>query len=326
VQRSSFKVAAKHLAIFRRRFVDCAISLVEDLGFDVEIVLSFYLATGGFLGTHLAGRLKVPHIACVRGNDIGRNIFDPQCLPSIEFVLKHADAIVSVNRHLNERMLGVCPEVEGKSSIIANSIAPARASNGIDTRSQILEETGWPNEAFIMCFNGAIREKKGAFEIIEAMHILDREGHCARLLVVGPDLPGFERAIMGSQFDVLVKRNRTHVLGNRQRSEVGQWLAGGDALLLPSLDDGHANALLEGMIEGLCPIVSGIFAEHVEHLKSGYVLSRVSGATIADAIRVLAQDREATYAAGLAAQQRVHMRTPGDEARDYLAVANRLVR
>jgi len=325
-QRSSFQTAPKHLAIFRRRFVDNVVGLITELGFDVDVTLSFCLATGGFLGSHLSAQLGVPHLACVRGSDIGRNIFDSQCLSAIEFVLERANGIVRVNWQLQERMISVLPEVENKSRVIANSISATAEICSIEERSSLLDEARWPDDTFVLCFNGVIREKKGAFEIVEAMRMLDEEDHCARLCLVGPDLPAFERACIGPEFDRLVARNRILRLGNRLRGEVGRWLARGDVLLLPSLDDGHANALLEGMLAGLCRLVNAIFAKHVEDLQSGYVLSQVGGSAIADALRAPAQDRKATAATGSAAGQRVLLRTPSDEARDYLAMATGLVR
>lgn len=317
--------SARHKALLRRRFVASVLDTLEDLAFSPEIIFSMYLLNAGFLATFLAKRLKIPHVAGIRGNDIGRNLFDPGSLHATGFVLEHADAVVSVNAYLRERMLEAFPAHEAKTTVINNTIGGGAVLERAPSRKRILELTGWPPTALILCFNGSFREKKGALEILAALDRLTEESSEARLLIVGGTLGQLERAAAGPTFDRLVAQGIIAVAGKMEQGAVTEFIAGGDILIMPSLDDGLANALLEGMRAGLCPLVSSIFEDVLEPGRTGYVLDRVTPAKIADAIRSLDKDRDAAMRMGRSAQQASLAWMPEVEGRAYLSLFERLL-
>ena len=322
---TSESVAARQKALLRRRFIEAIVDGLEDLAFKPSVILSLFLLNAGFLATFVARRLHIPHVTAIRGNDIGRNLFDPELLYATAFVLEHADAITSVNLHLKDRMLEAFPAHAPKTSIIRNTIAPARIPDRDAARRRILELAGWPPETLILCFNGAFREKKGALESLAALDRLQKSGSQARLLLVG-DGPGrFEQEASGPLFDDLVGRGTILPLGPVARSSVTDWLAGADILLMPSLDDGLANALLEGMRAGLCAVVSRVLADVVDDGVTGIVIDRVTPDAIAAAIRRLELDRSQIRIIGQAAQRATREWRPDQEARAYRSLFEKLV-
>jgi hypothetical protein len=66
----------KHKAVLRRRFVDNAVALIRQMDLRPNLIYTMYLMNSGFLATYIAAILQISHIAGVRGNDIGRNLFD----------------------------------------------------------------------------------------------------------------------------------------------------------------------------------------------------------------------------------------------------------
>jgi glycosyltransferase involved in cell wall biosynthesis len=187
-----------------------------------------------------------------------------------------------------------------------------------------MDASGWTDDALILCFNGAFREKKGAFEIVEAMRRLEEQGSRARLLLVGSIPGGLEEAAIGDCVAGLVERGMCYRTGDIARDEVPSWLAGADVLLLPSLDDGMANALLEGMQAGLCPLVSHVFADVVPEGSEEIVIHHPTGAKIADKIAWLERDRPLVSTLGEAARQRSLHLTPELEAANYLGLFERV--
>jgi len=316
---------AKQKASLRRRFVDHALNEMDSMAFSPDIVFSMYLLNAGFLATFLAKRLKVPHVAGIRGNDIGRNLFEPESLYATSFVLDHADAIVSVNAHLKDRTLDAFPRLSGKTLVVPNAIDAVARVDRAAARRELVERTGWPSDSLILCFNGAFREKKGAFEILAAFGRLQDEGSRARLLIVGDATGAVERAAAGPLLDRLVRGGTLVTTGQVERSAVPRLIAAADVLLMPSLDDGLANGLLEGMACGLCPLVSALFADTVDNGRTGLVLDRVTPERIVGAIRSLDADREATAGMGDAAQRAAAGWSPRQEAGSYLALFTRLL-
>lgn len=310
----------KHKAFFRRRFVDNAAELFDGELPPPDLIFSMYLLNAGFLATHIASALGVKHIAGVRGNDIGRNLFDPSSLYATRFVLERATAIACVNRHLQTRMLRVFPDLADRSSIINNAIEPADNINRNAERHVLVEEARWPIDALVVCFIGSFREKKGCLEIVEALDdIHARDPHSpVRLLLIAPPLGSTERVLIGERLEHLIQRGIVRHVDTAQRQAVRKLAAAADVLLQPSLEDGMANALLEGMSVGLCPIVSPIFADIVG-ANDGLVLTRTNRKTIADAIATLS-DPSLRARMSIAAQRRSEDFEPTREAAAYAAL------
>jgi glycosyltransferase involved in cell wall biosynthesis len=310
----------KHKAFLRRRFVDNAVALLGQDDEGPNLIFSMYVLNAGFLATHIAGTLEIPHIAGVRGNDIGRNVFDPTALYATRFVLERASGIACVNRHLQSRMLRVFPDLAGKSVVINNSIGPSSPIDRKSAREALIRKTSWPADSIICCFIGSFREKKGCLEIVQAAQnfLLRGSGPPIRLLLVSPPLGSTERVLIGAQLDELITRGVVCHMGVAGRENVRPLAGGADILLQPSLEDGMANALLEGMSIGLCPIVSQVFSDVVRE-GEGIVLPRSSAFTIFEAIATLG-DQRVREKMGAAALRRAAEFHPDLEAGAYLSL------
>jgi glycosyltransferase involved in cell wall biosynthesis len=308
----------KQKALLRRRFVANLLNYLEDSGFHPDLIFSLYLLNAGFLATFIAAELGIPHVAGIRGNDIGRNIFDPQLLYATGFVIDRADAAVSVNHHLRNRAVKLFPHQAAKISVIANSIHAMPPVNRTAARQRLLAEQGWPNDALILCFIGSFREKKGCVELTGAIEAAARTNPRIRLLLISPPLGSAERLILGERLERLSVAGVVSRVGPLDRGEIHAACSGADVLVMPSIDDGLANGLLEGMAAGLCPLVSKVFADTVEHLQHGLVVDRVTPARLVEAMEWLDQDRAAVAKMGAAAREVVVAMSPEREAAAYL--------
>jgi glycosyltransferase involved in cell wall biosynthesis len=305
-------------ATFRRRAYNQMISILKEI--NIDCILSFYLLNAGYLALFASRELNIPFIAGVRGNDIGRNIFHTQRFGVIQSVIQGADKIVCVNEHLKGRMLIAFPEAERKTSIIPNSIMPFNLPDKNISRSKILKATGWNEDDLIVVFSGSLREKKGVVPLTNALRICGYS-HAIKLLVVGPNIGKVEQKMCGKLWDRLKVDNIIYTTGQIPRKDVCKWVIGGDVIVMPSLDDGMANGLLEGMLMGLCPIVSEIFSDVIKHNHSGIIVSCKNAESISDAFITISRNKNKAKALGGNAQTVIHQHhNPKAEASKYIEI------
>lgn len=321
---SADAIPEKQKATLRRRAFAQMCQLVDE--HPADIVLSFYLLNAGFMATFLGRAKKLPIVAGVRGNDIGRNIFHTERFAAIQWVVGSATHIVCVNDHLRDRLLITFPDAENKTSVIPNSarVPDVSALDRHDARRVMLKATGWRDEHLVAVFIGTLREKKGVSVLLESLNSLGSEAQI-RLLVVGPEIGGYERKVCGELWSRLTAEGLCWATGRIVQSDVRQWVLGADIVVMPSIDDGMANGLLEGMALGLCPVVSNIFADVVRDGENGRVVPSGDAASLAAVLRALEQDRASVSQFGAAARTSRSTWTPESEAAAYLDLADRIL-
>lgn len=84
-------IPEKVKAAFRRRAFEQIIKILEKE--QVELILSFYLLNAGYLAQFAARELGIPHIAGIRGNDIGRNIFNVERFAVIQWIVHNSNKL-----------------------------------------------------------------------------------------------------------------------------------------------------------------------------------------------------------------------------------------
>jgi glycosyltransferase involved in cell wall biosynthesis len=309
-------LSEKVKAALRRRAFSQILRLAQPT--KVEAVMSFYLLQAGYLAQFLARELGIPYIAGVRGNDIGLNIFHVERFGVTQWVVSGADRIVCVNEHLRRRLLLAFPEVKDKTCVIPNGIAiPEEQAPDQSARRDLLAASNWDDNDFIITFIGTLREKKGIVPLLKAV---EQARHLPlRLLVIGPEIRSADAALCDDLLTKLKEDNRLFITGKLDRAEVKQWAAGADAVVMPSLDDGLANGLLEGMAIGLCPITSEVFSDVVNDKENGLIVPCNDHIRLADTFSRLARDRPLARVLGKNARRHVAgVHQPHKEASAYM--------
>lgn len=316
-------VPEKTKASLRRRMFEQMVSLLRPQ--KVELILSFYLINAGYLGTFASRELNLPLIAGVRGNDIGRNIFNVERFAVVQWIVEGAHHVACVNEYLRRRVLLAFPRVADRISVIPNSVQLSHVIIPVaEARARVAKATGWDGSELRLVFIGTLREKKGAAVLATALLSMGSRS-AIRLLVVGPDLGHVEMAQCGDAWMQLKAQGRVFVTGRVPRDAVASWAAGCDVVVMPSLDDGMANGLLEGMALGLCPLATTVFADIVRSGENGVLVPPGEPDALACAMSQLAQDRERIKRGGAAARRTVEKWTPAQEAGAYLELFRRVL-
>lgn len=303
-------------ATFRRKAFNQMVSILKEN--KVDLIMSFYLLNAGYLALFVAREFQIPYVAGVRGNDIGRNIFNVERFGVVQWVVNGANYVVCVNEHLKRRMLLAFPDASNKTSVIANGVIAHNVGIGKEeSRKRINQVTGWRNEDLIFVFTGTLREKKGVVPLVKSLEICNNDS--IKLLVVGPEIGSVEAKLCGTIWNKLKANNVIYTTGHLPRNEVNDWLVGSDVVIMPSLDDGMANGLLEGMALGLCPVVSDVFTDVIQQDKNGLIVPCNDTKSLVEVFNKLSSDRDLITTLGNNAKKSIEINhKPEIEAQKYL--------
>jgi len=209
---------------------------------DRHILLSFFIPTAGFIAQHLSHEVRVPHIACARGSDVGHQLFMPDSMPVFNFVITRAAQVVTTSLQHQRLVREVCGRSENVHTIynaLSKSVKPVWRRHH-SRRVHLVSATGY-------CV------KKGTHLLVKAVARLLDEGLPIDLSIVGPTRLG--------RWDKLQKKYREHYPSNIHLNgmipyrKVRDFLLSGDVYCSASLSEGCSNATMLALGLGM-PIVS----------------------------------------------------------------------
>lgn len=313
------KFDEKYKAVLRRRAYNQMLNILQKE--NVDIIMSFYLLNSGYLAQMLANELHLKHVAGIRGNDIGRNIFYVNRFAVTKWVLDECDAIVTVNHHLMNRTLTVFKEVKNKICCIENGFQYKPIKCNIELKKTIIKQNAWNQTYPIITFIGSLREKKGTVILVKAIKQIVEKNIPIKLMVIGPDISGVEKMIIGNLWEELKKEHIIYVTGQIPRPDVLDYASIADIVCIPSLDDGMANGLLEGMSAGLCPVTTTIMNDVIIDKKNGRLVKPGDISELTQALIDVISNKELSVSYGKAAKETIIQKhNPKLEAERYIKI------
>ena len=244
----------------------------------------------------------------------------------IRWVVDAADAVVCVNQHLMNRTALVFPETKNKLSVIHNGFNLQKNSDQVFNRLELCQELGWNKDDLIVTFIGLLREKKGVVTLAKAIEKVNVDYAHIRLMVIGPDISGIERLMVGDLWEKIRNNHLVHLTGLISRNEVLSWASIADVVCIPSLEDGMANGLLEGMSMGLCPITTTILNDVVIDGENGLVVEPGNENELAEAFEKLYQNKKLISHFGAKAKKDIENNyTPREEAEAYIKLFTKIL-
>lgn len=226
-------------------------------------------------------------------------------------LLRLADAYAAPSTALAEAV-GAAGLPSDRVVRIPNGVDPARFAPADDyerqrLRNDLLQTHGWPEDALIVLFVGAMEHRKGIDVLGQAwVRVVRRVPH-ARLLLVGP-----KRGEHGEHGLVLEWRLRNAdvagtaaMAGYSERPE--DYCKAADLFVFPSRAEGLPNALIEAQAAGLPCVaaeIEGVTRDVVEEGTTGLIVPQEDPDALAGALAGLLQDQPRRRRMGLAARQR----------------------
>jgi len=276
-----------------------------------DIFHGFNLQGAGYVASLMGKKLKKKSIVSIRGNDIGRDVYDPNRLFSIKWVLDNADHLTFVAPDLLEyaNLLSPCKK---KSHVILNSLDPFEF---------FYKDIKLKLDGFVVAFSGVVRRKKGFAYLLEAFSRIVHKQK-ATLLVVGELMPE-EKLSYLKMIEEFKLENHIIITGKVRHNVVLNYLSLADVFVLPAISEGCSNALLEAMFCKMSCIATKVGAakEIITHNKSGILIEPHSSEAIYRALTKLKSNKRTRTRMGMEAKKTVMQKfSKESESKEWLSL------
>ena len=260
----------------------------------------------------VARQLNLPYIVSLRGSDV----------PFYNERFKTWDTLLfkRMSRSVWRDADKVVANSEGLKSL-ARASAPNQpievVYNGVDTEFFKPDEARRPGDTLIVVSTGRLIERKGYHHLIEALGGID--GVTLQLIGDGTRQAALEK---------LAHRHRVDVrfLGVQPREKVARCLRHADLFVLPSLNEGMSNALLEALAAGLPVVVTDVggSSELVEN--NGIIVEKGNKRALRDAVLLYKNNPDLLREHGAASRKRAQSMSVDAMASAYAAMYDEAAR
>ncbi len=213
-----------------------------------DVMLGFWAYPDGFATVLLARLFRLPVVVGVLGCDINQLTRPYLHRVMIRWALDNCDQVLSVSDALKRVMverLGLSPR---KVTVIPNGIQEGSFSP--QERDRAREMLGLAREEQIALCVARLEPIKGVDVLLRAFARIQRSGR--RLVVIGD---GGEMPRLRALVEELDLAHRLQLVGARPHEEIPVWMNAADLLVLPSLNEGWPNVLMEAFACGR-PVVA----------------------------------------------------------------------
>lgn len=247
----------------------------------------------GFAAAKLAG------IDCLIHSEHGRNFDDrPLRFHVQRWMTRHTDAVFTVSRQLKDDLVHHTGIPAQRVQVLANGVDLARF--GVADREQVRAALGLRPTETVIGSVGRLVPVKNYPLLLQAFAALQNSDAVLVLVGAGP-----ERASLEQQAQALGIAPRVRFLGHRD--DVTQLMAAFDVFVLPSLNEGMSNTLLEAMASGVACVASNVGGnpDLIVHGEDGCLFESEDLATLTALLGALCRDAGRRAALGAAARRRI---------------------
>ena len=222
-----------------------------------SMIHAFFGIPCGFVAMKLSRIYKTPYIVSLRGSDV----------PFYNKRFYYLDKLLfkRLSRKIWRGAKSVIANSEGLRELAHRSIPNQKIKvipNGVDTSE--FKPGKAKNKELTLISTGRLIERKGYQYLILAL-----KGLKVKLILIGD-------GNLNKELKSLAKKNKVNVIfeGSKEHSEIAKSLHRADIFVLPSLNEGMSNSILEAMAAGL-PIITTNTGGSKELIRgNGYIISK----------------------------------------------------
>jgi glycosyltransferase involved in cell wall biosynthesis len=273
----------KNLLIYSWKAYFFSKKLIRQGGYD--LTHSFFTVPCGFLSLVLKWQHEIPYIVSLRGADVPgyseRFSFIYIFLkPIVKMIWKNSSAVVSNSQGLKE--LAIKSRAKQEMDVIYNGI-------DIEEFKPVAVST-LQNDFRIICVS-RITQRKGIKFLIEAVAKLSEKYPNVSLKIIGEgdEKKNLENFVMENKMEKFVK-----FLGLMPHNQLPKEYSNANVFVLPSLNEGMSNTMLEALASGL-PIIAtdtGGTKELLNDGENGFIIKMKNSADIVEKIEELLKNKE----------------------------------
>lgn len=251
-----------------------------------DLTHSFFTIPCGFVSLLIKYKFKIPYVVSLRGSDVpgysDRFSFVYKFLsPLFKFIWSKSRAVISNSEGLKELALKTNPSQ--KIGVIYNGIDIENFKPNYESR---------PRDKFIITPGASrITARKGLKYLIFALNKLVSKYPQLFLRIMGE---GNEQANLEALVGKLNLKNNVEFIGRVPREKTAPYYQEASLFVLPSLNEGMSNAMLEALASGL-PIVAtdtGGTKELVKDGENGMIIKMKDADDIAQKIEKMITDEK----------------------------------
>jgi L-malate glycosyltransferase len=270
-----------------------------------DITHAFFGFPCGYVAMQLKKKFNIPYVVSLRGSDVPFYntrfyLLDMLFLKRVsKRIWKNAKAVVANSEGLKDLALRVKPKQ--KISII---------HNGIDIQEfKPVEKKKLKKEKITLISTGRLIERKGYKYLIEAISGLRNVS--LQLIGEGNLMDELKLQAKGANSNV-------NFLGKVKHEKIAEFLRDADIFVLPSLNEGMSNSILEGMACGL-PIITTDTGGSKELIDgNGFIVEKSSSEDLRDAVNRYLEDLSLIEKHGKKSRKIAEEMSWGKVAKDYL--------
>jgi glycosyltransferase involved in cell wall biosynthesis len=266
---------------------------------EVDLVQSFLYRANTL--APLAARLSRRRPIVVAGQRSLKPLGGRRAAVAARWTWGFADRVITVSQAVRDELMRTDGVPAERISVVENGVDTQRFQPG-RSDADVRQRFGIPREAVVVSGVGRLSPEKGFADLLEAVAIARARGLPLHLLLAGD---GAQRAELEARAKELGFGSDTQFLGMQR--DLLPIYAATDILVLPSLEEGLPNSLLEAMACERAVVANNVggVPEIVEDERSGLLVEPGSPSAIAAAIIRLAADPTLRHRLGKEARQRV---------------------
>lgn len=281
---------------------------------------SFFTTPCGFVSMLLKWEFGIPYIVSLRGSDVpGYSDRFPLIYtflkPLFAYIWKKSSATVSNSQGLKELALKTNSKQEIKVIYNGIDIEKFKPTGNIKNTKEFI----------IMPGASRITGRKGLNYLVEAISKLVPKYPNVKLKIVGD---GNERENLEKQVRDLEIENKVEFMGQVLHKKVLEFYQEASVFVLPSLNEGMSNAMLEALACGL-PIIStqtGGADELVRDGENGYIIKFKDSNDIVEKLEKLMNDPDLLQKMGEASRRRAQNLSWENVAKEYFELYKKVSR
>ncbi len=298
----------KELLVYAKKAYSFAKKLTEKKEYDLSH--SFFTVPCGFISCLLKYKKKIPYIVSLRGADVPGyserfSLIYAPLKPIIKHIWKKSDFTIANSQGLKELALKSAPKKD--IGVIYNGIK-------IDEFVPAIQK---PDDVFNILSVCRLTERKGINYLIDSMPEILKNYPKAKLLLAGE---GDQMENLKKQTRQLDLKEKVEFLGRVDHEKIADIFKKAHVFVLPSLNEGMSNTMLEALSSGL-PIIAtdtGGTKELVVEGENGFIIQMKSAQDIAKKVTKIIENPELQKTLGRQSRQKAESMSWKKVAGEYL--------